>query len=84
LNGERWRIWECALLPACHPHAHPGEILGAVFSPVEGACGQLVACTDGAIILLAIENDEGKTLRGRQLSDQQWQGQTWQNLPYPG
>src|SRR2546425_825710 len=78
LDGRRWTIWQCASLPdAFFPGATPGKIMGPVFSPVEGACGQAVACEKGAIILLELEDDDGKILHGHQLSDRRWEGKTW-------
>lgn len=79
LDGQRWRIWSCAWLPGINPRAQCAEILGASFSPVEAACGQVAACGEGAVILLEVENDEGKILRGRELSGQQWKGKIWQD-----
>ena len=54
--------------------ARPGEVLGAVVSPTEQACGQLVACGRGAIVLLEIARADGAILRGRALSDLDWTG----------
>src|SRR5437879_10479768 len=50
LDGQRWMIWSAALLPDGNGEAHrvagivPGQALGPIVSPVEAACGQLVAC----------------------------------------
>ncbi len=80
LDGKRWTIWQCALLPGSISFdAMPGEIIGPVISPVEGACGLVVACGTGAIVLLELEDDSGETLRGRSLSDQDWKGRVWVN-----
>lgn len=50
LDGKRWIVRECALLPtsaffyaACH-----GQIVGAIRSPIERACGQIVTCGTSA------------------------------------
>ncbi len=78
LEGRRWTVWQAALLPlAATTHERPGEILGPMISPVDGACGQLVACGAGAIVLLELEGDDGTVLRGRLLSEQRWAGKTW-------
>jgi hypothetical protein len=52
----------------------PGEVLGAVVSPTERACGQLVACGRGAIVLLEVARADGVVIRGRALSDLDWTG----------
>lgn len=78
LDGQRWRIWNAALIPfAPAEKAAPGEILGPVCSPVDDACGLAVACGEGALVLLQIENDEGDVLQGRSLSEQTWRKGLW-------
>lgn len=78
LDGKRWVIWQCALLPGdWFPHRRPGEILGPIFSPLESACGQVIACGKGAILLLELEGDHHELLRGRRLSDAPWKGNVW-------
>ena len=79
LEGRTWRIWQAALPSPVPTTSPPGEILGPVVSPVECACGQLVACGRGAVILLELEADNGEVLRGRALSDQPWTGRRWSN-----
>ena len=78
LEGRRWTVWQAALLPqAATPARRPGEILGPLISPADGACGQAVACGAGAIALLELEADDGTVLRGRRLSEQRWAGKAW-------
>lgn len=84
LDGRLWRIWQAALPPAApamgpRDGAAAGEILGPVVSPVSEACGQLVACGRGAVILLEVEAEDGRVLRGRALSEQAWTGRQWSN-----
>jgi methionyl-tRNA formyltransferase len=83
LDGKRWIIWNCALLPeGVSAGGQPGQVLGSVVSPVESACGQLVACEDGAVLLLEVEDPEApgsSMLRGRSLSEQDWRGKIWQD-----
>ena len=75
LDGERWMIWQAALWPGEVPGpAAPGQVLGPVVSPVPGACGQAVACGRGAVILLEVEDKQGRVLKGPELSDQAWRG----------
>ena len=59
--------------------AAPGAVLGPVVSPLEAACGQLVACGEGAVVLLELEADDGAVLRGPTLSEQPWTGKRWSN-----
>jgi methionyl-tRNA formyltransferase len=74
-GDDRLTIWHCARLPAAAVvRARPGEALGAVVSPTDRACGQLVACGRGAIVLLEIERADGAILYGRALSDLDWTG----------
>lgn len=80
LDGKRWSIWQCALLPdICPTGAVPGEIIGPIYSPVLGACGQVVACGTGAVAVLELENDQAQVIKGRMLSDQSWKGKIWTN-----
>lgn len=81
LEGVRYRIWNAALVPAWDDHRlPPGTILGPVYCPDEAACGQAVACGRGMIILLELESDNGKVLRGRELSDLPWKGKVWTDV----
>lgn len=74
-GADRLTIWRCARLPAAAiVGARPGEVFGPVVSPTEQACGQLVACGRGAIVMLEIEQTDGAVLRGRALSDLDWTG----------
>lgn len=73
---DRFTIWQCALLPAATPiRAAAGEVLGPVVSPNARACGQLIACGDGAIVLLEMQTAAGTVIRGRALSELPWTGQ---------
>ena len=78
LDGRQWWIWEAALVPdrgsPSPAVGEPGEVLGPVVSPVSSACGQLVACGSGSIILLDVQDDAGTRLRGKALSEQRWVG----------
>jgi methionyl-tRNA formyltransferase len=78
LQGKRWTVWQAALLPLdTLPLAQPGTCLGPVVSPADEACGQLVACGQGAVTLLEVESEDGQVLRGRALAEVDWRGQTW-------
>jgi len=81
LDGSRWTIWECALLPghATTAGTAPGQVLGPVYSPQPNACGQLIACGKGAIIALEIEDAAGDVVRGPALSEKDWTGRVWRN-----
>jgi len=79
LDQQRWLIWRAALLPAGDTSAPAGTILGPVFSPVHGSCGQLVACGTGAVILLELERPNADLLRGYTVSEQAWTGWRWRD-----
>ena len=80
LQGQRWTIWSCALWPHGAAADGPaGEVIGPVVSPVAEACGQAVWCGHGAITLLEVEGEDGRVLKGRELSDQRWMGSTWRD-----
>lgn len=78
LGGRKWTIWQCASVPAAgNPSARPGEILGPVVSPVAAACGQLVQCGRGMVVLLEVEDEDGRVLWGPELSELAWTGRRW-------
>ncbi|HEX9579692.1 MAG TPA: methionyl-tRNA formyltransferase [Gemmatimonadales bacterium] len=78
LEGRRWFIWQAALPPAAAlTSGEPGTVLGPVVSPVPEACGQLIACGEGGVIVLELEAEDATVLRGRALSDQSWSGKRW-------
>jgi methionyl-tRNA formyltransferase len=77
LDGALWKIWRCAVLPTPQTLGTAGASLGPVYSPAEAACGQLVACGSGGVILLQVEAPDGTILPGRRLSDQPWNGRLW-------
>lgn len=77
IDGERYKIWSAALLPVESGLGGPGEVIGPVYSPVEEACGQLVACGAGAIVLLEVEDASGSVVSGRDLAQRQWKGMVW-------
>ena len=79
LDGVRYLIWEAALLPGDpYPHAQPGQALGPVVDPFPGdAGGQVVACSQGAIVVLEIEDPDGNSIRGPELANLEWKGRVW-------
>jgi len=78
LDGHRIKVWQAALPPLGDATvAEPGTCLGPVVSPEDNACGQLVACGQGAVVLLEVEGEDGRVLRGRALSEEPWRGRTW-------
>jgi methionyl-tRNA formyltransferase len=80
LGNIRYNIWNCSLLPD-YPNTiySPGEVIGAVVSPNSNACGQLVSCGEGAIIILELEDSEGQMLNGSSLSNKNWKGEVFDN-----
>ena len=80
LNKQRWIIQSCALLPEeLVADADPGMVLGSVFSPVAEACGLVVACGSGSVVILELEQSDGQILKGAALSDLAWKGMVWTN-----
>jgi len=77
LDGARHVVWSAALLPLRSRLGRPGEVIGPVYSPEEAACGQAVACGEGAVVLLEVEDEAGRVLRGRELATAGWQGRGW-------
>jgi methionyl-tRNA formyltransferase len=78
LDGRRWTVWHCASIATTGRRAgKPGAVIGPVVSSVPDACGQLVQCGDGMVVLLEVESDEGQLLRGPELSDRPWTGRCW-------
>jgi methionyl-tRNA formyltransferase len=80
LLGEKWYIWEASLIDFDFDiDAEPGEIVGKMVSPNEKACGILVACENGIINLLELENEKGEILNGQELSESKWEGLVFKN-----
>jgi methionyl-tRNA formyltransferase len=80
LDGRRWMVWRAALLPGdAYAGAPPGMVLGPAVSPVDAACGQVVACGTGAVVLLEVESEDGERLSGRRLSERAWTDTRWTN-----
>jgi methionyl-tRNA formyltransferase len=78
LGDTRYGIWTSALLDLPRlPTLHPGTIIGPSRSPEPKACGQIVACGIGALLLLELEDSDGGILTGVQLSEQAWRGMAW-------
>lgn len=67
-NGAHTMIWRSALLPVNGPLAEPGTVIGPMVSDSPDACGLLVACSEGAVVLLEIEDAGGKVWSGRELA----------------
>lgn len=67
-DGARAMIWRSALLPVTGPLAEPGTVLGSIVSDSPEACGLVVACSEGAVVLLEIELPVGKVWSGRALA----------------
>jgi methionyl-tRNA formyltransferase len=77
LDNRQYRVWQAGLLPSEIGNERAGRILGPVFSPRREACGLVVACERGSIILLELEDDQGRILTGSDLSEQPWIGKVW-------
>lgn len=71
-RGQEFKIWTVAAMPAMHTGRPPGTVIGPVVSPNPEGCGQLVATSDGAILILEAENQSGRILSGKELCEQNW------------
>ena len=80
LGAEKWRVWKAALLPFDAPGEYPpGSVVGPVYSPDESACGQMVTCSQGGLLILEAEDAEGNAIRGRELCERRWKGKVFSN-----
>ena len=78
LGDTPYRIWTSARLDLQLLPAHrPGTVLGPCRSPESRACGQIVACGLGALLLLELEEPVSGVLEGVELSEQAWHGMVW-------
>lgn len=78
LDGRRWTIWRATLLPdSLAAREPPGTIVGPAVSPAPDACGHVVACGSGCVIINEVEADDGARLAGRGLAEQDWRGRRW-------
>lgn len=66
--GERFIIWKSALLPYSGRRAEPGRVLGQMVSDLPEACGVVVTCAEGALVILEVEDDNGGVWSGRELA----------------
>lgn len=73
-DGVQYQIWRSAVLPVESNLARPGTVLGPVFSDQDEACGLLVACGTGAVVILEIENERGAVLQGARLATDDFTG----------
>lgn len=79
LNNQAYRIWSAARTPITQPIAEAGTVIGPVHSPEPRACGQMVATSDGAVLLLEVEDTAGNVLQGQELSELDWTGRRLSN-----
>ncbi len=81
LDGEKYFIWKSFVLIGLNDmgESKPGEVIGPIYSPEEMACGQFVACGQGYIGILEVEDSQGRIFNGRQLSNLNWKGKIFKN-----
>jgi methionyl-tRNA formyltransferase len=79
MAGKTYWIWDAALLPGePYDEAEPGRVMGPMLNPWPSqACGQVVACGRGAVVLLEVETPDGTVWKGRELSELAWEGKIW-------
>lgn len=81
LQGRQYRIWDAALLPG-NPYADAmaGQVLGPIVSPYPcQACGQVVACGNGAVVILELESTDGTVFKGKELIELTSKGKYFTN-----
>jgi methionyl-tRNA formyltransferase len=80
LGGQRYLIWNAALVPAqLSSGMDAGTCVGPIRSPVSEACGWVVACRTGDVLLLELEADDGTVLYGERLAEMSWSAMRWVN-----
>ncbi len=81
LDGAQHLIWDAVFLPGDpYRHAKPGEVVGAAYHPHPShSCGQVVACGEGAVLLMELESIDGTILKGQELAEQTLKGKIWSN-----
>ena len=67
-DGEFTMIWRSALLPVTGRLADPGTVIGPMISDSLDTCGLVVACSEGAVVLLEIEDAKGNVRSGSTLA----------------
>ncbi len=81
LGGKRFTIWNASLLPGRpYPEAKSGEVIGTTtdVEPCAG-CGLVVACGEGAVALLEIEDEDGVLLSGKAFYKTNLADKVWKN-----
>ena len=68
LDGEKWIVWEAALLPV-HENAMVGEIIGKSYGFASGGTGLLVSAKDGVLLFSQVEDSKGQLYQGKDLYD---------------
>ncbi len=76
LNGEKWLIWEAALLPlsSVTNGLKPGEILGNSYSFCQAANGILVGTESEILLITEMENSSGDSFSGVRLNELELRG----------
>lgn len=66
-GGKKYKIWSASLLPSNRVEGECGTFIGPVICPEEEACGLLVACATGSVILHELEDEDGNVFKGKSL-----------------
>lgn len=71
LNGDKWLIWEAALLPlsSVNNGVKPGEILGNSYSFCQSTNGILVGTESEILLVTEMENSSGTVFSGAGLNN---------------
>lgn len=74
MAGKKYFVWSVSLLPE-ETEGTPGKIVGAVYSPIEEACGIQIQCKSGSIIIHELEDEDGDVYVGQNIACLQIRGQ---------
>ena len=75
IKAKKMFIWEAAFFPDISASTYKaGQVIGSIYSPNDYACALMVACQQGAIAILHMEDEAGNIYRGRTLSGLDYKG----------
>ena len=74
LNGQKWLVWEAAVLPLPNNGEAVGTIIGTAYGFADNAVGVTVATADGYVLLTCLEDENGRTYTGKALYELELKG----------
>jgi methionyl-tRNA formyltransferase len=80
IAGEKWIIWNASLIPLTNLNEYKhGQIIGQVINNKEEACGKLIACENGFIIIHSMQNTNYQLISGYELAHYQFKSNFFTN-----